>query len=206
MNLSKNQLNNLLLVIPAITAFLIVLIPTLKYPWPLSWDIIYHVQYAQIYASYGLTLTDPLLNAPIGQKIGYPPLFHLLIAFLGTLSQADFFEIARSLQPFLAALVVLSVSYVTRRFYDPVAGISAGFLIISSYLLHRILLPLPENLALIFLPLSVYFYYLSIEKKMLKYAVIAGLLFVIIVLTHQAATLCLFLIITSLTLIELLFH
>lgn len=65
-----------LILIPAIAALIIALIPTLKYQWPLGWDIIYHVQYAQVYAHYGFTLINPLLNAPVGQKIGYPPLFH----------------------------------------------------------------------------------------------------------------------------------
>lgn len=31
------------LLIPALAAFFIALVPTLKYQWPLSWDIFYHV-------------------------------------------------------------------------------------------------------------------------------------------------------------------
>ncbi len=204
--LNKNQFKNLIWIIPAIIAFLMALIPTLKYQWPLSWDIIYHVQYAQIYAKYGLVLTDPLLNAPVGQKIGYPPLFHLLLAFLGVISKVDFFQIARSLQPFLAMFIVLSVTYVARKLYGTIAGISAGFLLLSSLLFSRIILPLPENLALIFLPLSVYFYYYSLKEKSLKYGIFAGLLFTIIIFTHEAATLSLFLIITAFSLVELIFY
>src|SRR5690606_35649420 len=101
-----------------------------------------------VYIKYGLVLTDPLLNAPFGQQIGYPPLFHFLLAFLGMVTQIDLFQIARALQPFLAMFTVLSVSYVARKFYGSIAGISAGFLILSSVLLGRILLPIPENLAL----------------------------------------------------------
>lgn len=206
MDLSKNSLKKLLWVIPAIAAFLIALIPTLKYQWPLSWDIIYHIQYAKVYAAYGFTLTDPLLNAPLGQKIGYPPLFHFLVASLGTLLKADFFQIARFLQPFFAMFMVLSVSYVARKFYGSVAGISAGFLILSSYLVTRIVLPIPENMALIFLPLSVYFYYLSAEKKRFKYALISGIIFIAVILTHQGVILSLFLTVTSLTVVELIFY
>ncbi len=206
MDLSKNNLKKLVWVIPAITAFLIALIPTIKYQWPLGWDIIYHIQYAKVYALYGFTLTDPLLNAPVGQKIGYPPLFHFLVASLGTLLKADFFQIARLLQPFFAMFIVLSVSYVARKFYGCVAGISAGFLVLSSYLVARIVLPLPENLALIFLPLVVYFYYLSAEKKRPKYALISGIIFIIVILAHQGATLSLFLTVTSLSVVELIFY
>lgn len=196
----------LIWIIPAITAFIIALIPTLKYQWPLSWDIIYHIQYAMIYTKYGFTLTDPLLNAPFGQKIGYPPLFHFLIASLGLLTKVDLFQIARMLQPFLAMLIVLSVTYVTRKIYGTVAGISAGFLILSSFLVSRIILPIPENLALIFLPLSVYFYYRSLKDNKLKYAFLSGLVFIIVLLTHQAAALSLFLVITSFTMVELIYY
>ena len=144
--LNKNHLKKLIWIMPAIIVFLIALIPTLKYQWPLSWDIIYHIQYAQIYAKYGLVLTDPLLNAPVGQNM-LSPLLHLLLAFLGVISKVDFFQIARAMQPFLAMFIVLSVTYVARKLYGNIAGISAGFLLISSLLLSRIILPLPENLA-----------------------------------------------------------
>lgn len=202
MKLEKPSLGQMW-IIPAIIAFIIALIPTLKYQWPLSWDIIIHVQYAMVYAKYGLVLTDPLLNAPYGQKIGYLPLFHLLLVAIGTITKIDYFQIARALQPFLAMFVVLSVSYVAKKFYGIIAGISAGFLVLSSFMIGRLILPIPENLALIFLPLSVYFYYKSIKENLIKYALLSGILFVIIILTHNAASLMLLLTITVLSLVEL---
>jgi len=202
MNFNKYKYK-ILLLIPAITMFFIALIPTLKYQWPLSWDIIYHVQYAKIYAQYGFVLNNPLMNAPIGQKIAYPPLFHLLLVALNTILKIDYFQIAKILQPIFAASIVLSVSFVAREFYGKLAGISAGFLVISSYLIHRIVLPIPENLALIFLPLAVYFYYKSIKEGILKYALISGFIFIITISIHLAAPLCLFLIITAFTILEL---
>jgi hypothetical protein len=198
------KIYSILFIIPAIIVFFIALIPTLKYQWPLSFDIIYHVQYAQIYTRYGFVLTDSLLNAPFGQNIGYPPLFHFLIAGLGILFKIDYFQIAKFIQPFLAMFIVLSVSYVGTKFYGKIAGISAGFLMISSYLVTRIILPIPENLALIFLPLSVYFYYRSIKEETLKYAFISGFLFLAVISTHVAASLCLFLVITSFTILGLI--
>ncbi len=77
---------------------------------------------------------------------------------------------------------------------------------ISSYIIYRIMLPVPENLALIFLPLSVYFYYASIKEKTIKYAFISGILMILIAATHQAAFLCLILVISTLTLIELVIY
>ncbi len=203
---SINNSRKYLILIPAIAALIIALIPTMKYQWPLGWDIIYHVQYAQVYAHNGFTLINPLLNAPVGQKIGYPPLFHFLIAAIGTGLGIDFFQVARLLQPLLAMAIVLSVSYVAYKLYGEIAGIGAGFLMLSSMLVERMILALPENLALIFIPLAVYLYYRSIQDKKLKMAVLGGLLFILVIGTHQAATLCLGLTIISITLMELVVH
>ncbi|NYB52583.1 MAG: hypothetical protein HVN35_08510 [Methanobacteriaceae archaeon] len=206
MNLINLKDKKFLIALPALAALFIALIPTLKYQWPLGWDIIYHIQYAQVYTNYGFTLTDPLLQFPVGKKIGYPPLFHFLIAVLGSGLGIDYFQISRFLQPILAMLVVLSVSYVGYKFYGPIAGCGAGFLMLSSYLVSRIILPLPENLALIFLPLAVYLYYKSLINSKIKFAFYSGLLFIAVVLTHQAATLCLFLVIVSVTIMELVVY
>jgi hypothetical protein len=195
-----------IILLPALAAFIIAMIPTLKYQWPLGWDIIYHVQYAEVYAHNGFTLVNPLLNAPIGQKIGYPPLFHFLIAGIGTGLGVDFFQVARFLQPLMAMSIVLSVSYVAYKFYGTVAGIGAGFLMLSSLLVGRMILALPENLALIFLPLAVYLYCLSLKDKNLKTAFLGGILLILVIATHQAATLCLILVITSITLMELVVY
>lgn len=201
---SSGHIDKLIWIIPAVMVFLIALIPTLKFQWPLDWDIFYHIQYAKVYSHYGFTLINPYLNAPVGEKIAYPPLFHFLIAALGDIFKIDYFQVARFLQPVLAFCMVLSVSYVGKEFYGKIAGISAGFLVISSYLVFRIMVPYPENLALIVLPVAVYLYFLSIKENILKYALISGFLLIIVTLSHQAAILCLILVIGAFTLLELL--
>jgi len=207
MNINRNRFRSLFWIIPAIIAFCLALIPTLTYQWPLSWDIINHVLIAHVYAKYGFVLTNPLLHSQSGYSINYPPLFHFLLASLGILSKANFFQIARVFQPFLVMFVVLSVSYVGRKFYGTIAGISAGFLIIASLLLgNRLIFPLPENLALIFLPLAVYFYYYSLKEESLKYATLAGSLFILILLIHQLAPVVLFVVITAFTIVELILY
>jgi len=206
MKQTNTDLMKLQILIPAIAIFLITLIPTLTHKWPLSWDVIYHVLYAEVYTHYGFVLVNPLLGSPVGQKIAYPPLFHFLIAFLGTVTHQGYMLIARVLQPFLAFFVILSVSYVGKKFYGNLAGISAGFLMISSYIVYRIMLPVPENLALIFLPLAVYFYYNSVQTKNIRYAFVAGILMLVIAATHQAALLCLFVIISAFTFVEVLVY
>ena len=67
MNFDKNA-RNMFWITPAIVALLIALIPTLKYQWPLTIDIYYHIHIAQVYSQYGLTLTDPLIDPGMGQK------------------------------------------------------------------------------------------------------------------------------------------
>ncbi len=168
MYLSKTHQKKLFLILPAISIFLVTLIPTLTHNWPLSWDVIYHVLYAKVYSQNGFVLVNPLLNSPIGQKIGYPPLFHFLIAALGKVLNIDYMEIARAIQPILAFFVVLSVTYVAKRFYGTIAGICAGFLMVSSTIIYRIMLPVPENLALIFLPVAVYSILCIYKRKKYK--------------------------------------
>ena len=201
MNFEKEQIKNLLWVIPALVAFFIALIPTLTHPWPFTVDIFYHIHIAEVYSHYGLTLTDPLIDPNMGHKINYPPLFSMVIAALGTLLKISYVQVARLLQPVLAFSVVLSVSYVSKKFYGEIAGISAGFLIMSSYLFSRLVSPLPETMALIFVPLVVYFYYKSVLDKKYKYALLSSSLFLLVILTHQATTLILFLVITSIVLV-----
>jgi len=146
-------------------------------------------------------LIDPLVDPPVGQRIGYPPLFSMFLLFLVTILKINYFQVARLLQPLFAMSVVLSVSYVAKKFYGDIVGISAGFLILSSYLFGRILTPLPETLALIMVPLVVYTFYKSVMDKRYLYALISSFLFLIIILTHQATTLLIFLVITFITII-----
>ena len=199
--LKKERLKNFLWIIPGIVAFLVALIPTLTYQWPLTLDIYYHVHIAHVYSQYGLTLIDPLINPPSGSPIAYPPLFSLIIIFLGDLFKINYFMVSRYIQPFLALFIISSVSYVAKKFYGDIVGMSAGFLMLSSYLFSRLLSPLPETMALIFVPLIVYLYYKSIVSKNYKYALLSSFLFLIVILTHQATTLLIFLIITSITIV-----
>jgi hypothetical protein len=124
--------------------------------------------------------------------------------FIGDALKINYFQAARILQPFLAFSLVLSVSYMAKKFYGDIAGISAGFLIMSSYLYTRIVSPLPETLAIIFVPLAIYLFYQAITTKKYKYALMSSLLFLVIITTHQATTNLIFLIITAITLILLI--
>lgn len=184
----------LLLLIPAVAAFFLALIPTLKYQWPLSGDIFYHVHLAKLYLEQGLVYWDPLTSAPYGRPISYPPIFHLLLIAVGFIS-GNLFQAARFLQPVITFLLFFSFSYVAYKLYQsPLVGISAGFFIFFSVIFQRFLLPGPENLALIILPLVIYGFYLSIENRKYRYASISGIFAGVMFLTHTLSAFCLLLV------------
>jgi asparagine N-glycosylation enzyme membrane subunit Stt3 len=184
----------LLLLIPAIAAFFIALIPTLKYQWPLGGDIFYHVHLAKLYMEQGLVYWDPLTSAPYGRPIFYPPIFHWLLLSLGFIC-GDIFSAARFLQPALTMFLFLSFAYIAYKLYDSIlVGVTAGFFIFYSVVFQRFLLSGPENLALILFPLVIYGLYLSTQNKSYKYASMSGILAGIVFLTHMLSASFLFLV------------
>ena len=197
--MEHKRITNLLWIVPGIVAFFLALIPTVANSWPLTLDIYTHIHIAQVYSQYGITLIDPLTNPPTGTPIAYPPLFSLILMVLTAIFKVDYYTMARALQPVLALLAVSSISYTAKRFYGDYAGISAGFLILSSYLFVRFISPLPETLAMIFVPLAVYFYYKSVMSRNYKFAILSSVLFLLVILTHQATSLILFMTVTVIT-------
>ena len=77
MYLSKTHQKKLFLILPAISIFLVTLIPTLTHNWPLSWDVIYHVLYAKVYSQNGFVLVNPLLNSSNRSKNWISPFIPL---------------------------------------------------------------------------------------------------------------------------------
>lgn len=174
-----------LILVPAILALCIALVPTIKYQWPLTWDIYYHVHLSKLYLEHGFTFWDPLTYAPFGRPIFYPPFFHYILAAFSFLFKTDPFQIARSMQPIFAFGMALSFSYVGYKLFNLRVGLLAAFFMFFSMVFHRSMLPLPETMALILFPLTVYFYNCAFQKKGLKYAIMAGLLGGLILLTHS---------------------
>lgn len=184
---------------PAVVMFLLALIPTIKYGNPLSWDVYYHVHMAHLYMVQGFTYWDPLTYAPYGRPIYYPPLFHFLLA-AGNVFNQDILTVARGLQPVFAFLILLSFTYVTYRIYNACTAFFAGFLAMSTSMIHRFVLPIPESLAMIIFPLALYLYYRSVEDDSYRYAAVAGVLAGVISLTHALSFLILVMVVTVFTL------
>jgi 4-amino-4-deoxy-L-arabinose transferase-like glycosyltransferase len=188
-NIFTNE--NLLLIIFPIIAFIIALIPTLKFQQPLSWDIYYHVHLAKLYLDQWFTLGDHLTYAPFGRPIFYPPFFHYILAIFSQILKMDPFQVSRFLQPVFSFSFVFSFIFVTKKLYNlRVALISGGFLFFTN-VFHRSMLPIPETLALIFFPLSIYFLFIAFEGKGLKYAFISGIISGVMFLTHALTALLL---------------
>lgn len=183
-------MKRLLLLIPALLAFIIVLIPTLKFQWPLSWDIYYHIHITQLYLANGFTLWDPLTVAPSGRPIAYPPVFHFLLAGLSYLLKWDPFQVARMLQPFLAMALVLVITFITYRLFGLISGISAGLLTIYSLItFNRGFIASPATLSFILMPLVLFLYYQANENLNLRYLIISGILCGVVCLTHSLTAL-----------------
>lgn len=175
-----------LLLIPAIMAFFIILIPTLKFQWPLSWDIYFHIHLTKLYLENGFTFWDPLTVAPYGRPIAYPPLFHFFISSLSLIFKADPFQVARYLQPVLGMFLVLSITLVTHRLFGFISGISAGILSIYSLItFNRGFIASPATLSFILIPIIIYFYYQANEDDNWRYLLISGFLSGLVFLTHS---------------------
>ncbi len=174
-----------LIILPALCAFFLALIPTFKYTVPLSWDIYYHIHNATLYMGKGIVFWDPLTSAPHGRPIYYPPLFHIMLVFLSKITGLGFFTVSRFMQPVFAFLILLSFSYVSGKLYGPLAGFLTGIFLFSSLFFMRMIFPIPESLAMISIPLFVYGYYRSMEGCSRLYPVLSGLLLGLMLMTHM---------------------
>lgn len=196
----KNRLH-LLIFLPAIIAFFISLIPTLKFQLPLSWDVFFHIHMAKIYLEHGIIMWDPLTYAPFGRPIYYPPGFHFFIAILSKLTAYDLLNITRFMQPFLAFSVVLSFTYLAYKLYNLSVGFLAGFLLIITLPFYRFMFPIPESMVMIFLPLAIYFYYHGIQKNIYTYILASGVLSGLNLLIHPSSAVLLIIVLGFYTLI-----
>ena len=116
-SIMERNYERLLVVLPAVFAFLFALVPSLKYSIPLPWDIYYHIHNAMIYMDHGTVFWDPITCAPHGRPIYYPPLFHMLLLLIVKITGISLFTVSRFIQPVMAFMIILSFSYVAERLY-----------------------------------------------------------------------------------------
>ncbi|ADP77351.1 conserved hypothetical protein [Methanothermus fervidus DSM 2088] len=172
--------NELKIFIPSLLYLLLALIPTLKYQWPLSWDIFYHVHVAKLQLESWPTFWDNLTCAPYGRPIYYPPLFHYFLSFFAWILNLNPLLLAKFLQPVFASLTMLSFTYFISKIYDARMAVLSGFMLFLSPLFFRMMLPIPETMAMIFVPAAFYFYFKNTQKS----SIIAGIFLGLSSLTH----------------------
>jgi len=186
----------LLTLLPAIFAFSLALIPTLRYSVPLSWDIYYHIHNATLYMVKGIVFWDPFTSAPYGRPVYYPPLFHITLVFLAKITGLGFFTISRFIQPLIAFLIILSFTYVSGKLYGHLAGFLTGMFSFSSLFFMRMVCPIPESLAMISIPLFVYGYYKSMGSSSKIYPLFSGLILGLMAMTHLLSALIILAVVT----------
>jgi len=182
MNLNVTKRN--FFVIPVIISLIIVLIVTLSNTFPFGWDIYAHINYSLAYLHDGITNVDYLLNAPTGKSMGTPPLFHILLILTSFISNTNLIDAARILQVILFVANVIVVCFIAKEVYDEKVGFFAGIILISSFMVTRMFLPIPETLALIFFMLSVLFYYKALNELSYKYSILTSLFSLLTLATH----------------------
>lgn len=193
-----------LMLIPIILSVLIALYVTLSINGPLSWDIYTHINYAWAYLLNGITLTDNLLNAPTGKSIGYAPLFHFLLIIVSKITGTSFIVTAQILQIVFVLVTVGLIVYVSYKVFGTTSAIFSGLLLISSYMLTRLLMPIPETFSIIFFILGVYFHYISIEEEKVIYAFYSAIMALLIIGTHPLTFVYYGILISTLSLIYLI--
>lgn len=196
--------NKNLIFIPIIVSLLLALYLTITTNGPLSWDIYTHINYALAYMMNGITTVDPLLNAPTGKTIGYAPLFHIILIVLSKCVGSNLLLAAQILQPVLACLSTFIIVYVSDKLYDRTSAMASGMLLLSSFMFTRLILPIPETIAVIFFMLSVYFFYVSIDKEKYSYVLYSVIMTLLILSVHFSTFVYALIIITLLSLIYLL--
>ncbi len=188
MNINMSQKK--LLLIPAVLAFIIALLLVYKYSFPISWDVYYHIHMAELYSDNGLVFRDLLTSAPEGRTIMYPPLFHLFLATLSSITNLSIINVCRLLEPFFSLFLVFSVSFSTYKLTDVKTGIVAGFLTMLCFVtFNRSVITTPATIAIGFFMISCVYFYLGFKENNIYYISISAILLGLIGNLHMATVL-----------------
>ncbi|MDO5851288.1 MAG: glycosyltransferase family 39 protein [Methanobacteriaceae archaeon] len=179
-----------ILLFPSILALFIGLIPVIKYSFPLTWDIYYHLHLINLYMTNGIIFWDPFTVSPIGRAIQYPPLYHLLIVELSKLTNIIPLNIIRLLQPIFAFSLILTITTITARIYDNQTGLITGILSLFTFvIINRAIISTPATLAIIFSLLTIYFYYNYLINTKQNDIILSTIFLGLLINTHLFTTL-----------------
>jgi asparagine N-glycosylation enzyme membrane subunit Stt3 len=156
-----------------------------RFPYPLSWDIWYHMRIVENFSN-GYFTYDPVSFGPEGRIHTYPPLFHILllglykIVNLGGLSILD---AARIMPTILFPLSAISTFLLVNKFYGKEVGLlSSFFVLVIQVSLDRGIIASPQSLALVLIPLGFLTYLVGLKDR--KYLYASGIVSSAIFYTH----------------------
>lgn len=188
--------------IPILMVLVLGLVLSLNYTWPLSWDVYMHINYALTYMTHGITTVDPLLNAPAGKSIGYVPLFHIIMIIVSKCMGVDLLGAAKILQIIIPVAFTVLMMYITNKFYDGIAAIVSGLILVSSFIFTRVFLPIPESVAIVLFLAGVYLYYMATMDKKSSYALVSAVVALLIFTVHFSSFVYFVVLITALMMIQ----
>ncbi|KYC46308.1 MAG: Oligosaccharyl transferase STT3 subunit [Candidatus Methanofastidiosum methylothiophilum] len=165
-----------------------------RFPYPLSWDIWYHMRIVENFTN-GFFTFDPVSFGPDGRIHTYPPLFHILLlgAYkLLNLGGLSIMDAARVMPSILFTLSAISTFVLVNRFYGREIGLlSSFFVLIIPVSLDRGIIASPQSLALVLMPLGFLMYLLGLKEK--KYIYISGIISSAVFYTHGLSFIVFFL-------------
>lgn len=175
--------------VPVILIFILALCQTYplygRFPYPLSWDIWYHMRIVENFSN-GFFTFDPVSFGPQGRIHTYPPLFHILLLALNkilSLGGLSLLDSARIMPAILFPFSAASMFFLVNKFYGKEVGLlSSFFVLVIPVSLDRGIIASPQSLALILMPLGFLTYLLGLNER--KYLYISGIVSSAIFYTH----------------------
>lgn len=182
-----NYNNKKSLIIPSIICFLAALLICVKFSFPISWDVFYHIHMAKLYQANGLIFWDYLTVAPVGRLIMYPPLIHLFMAFISNITTLNVVSVTRFLQPFFGFFMITSITCSSYLLTDKRCAFFTGILSLLCFVtFNRAVITTPATLAISFFMLCCSLYFRAFNNKNMKYLLMSAVFFGIIANLHMA--------------------
>ena len=180
--------NRRILFLPAVISFIIALLLVLKFSFPISWDVYYHIHMADLYMSNGLVFWDYLTVAPAGRLIMYPPLFHLFLAGISCITGLSLKDVCVLLEPFFTFILVGIITYMAYRLFDNVKyGFFTGlFSMICFATFNRGVICTPATITMAFMIICCVMFYMGFNDNKLKYVLISAVSLGLIANLHMA--------------------
>ena len=176
-----------MLIVPALISFILALLLLYKYSYPISWNVYYHIDMMELYSANGLVFWDYKTVAPTGRLIMYPPLFHLIFAFLSKTFNISPITLTWITQPVFSFYLIGVITYTTYKLTDTKSAILTGFLAMLTFVtFNRSVICTPATIAIGLSMLTCLYYYEAFQKNRIKYIIYSSIALALISNLHMA--------------------